>query len=116
MPCSGGPSYEEELEIKYKAIQAMLCGIVSALEENDALPRILRAVDWEEAGVSRAEFQTWWRQHKLNDRQRKEEEKRAKQRKQVRARALQKLTWQEREALGLDEREAAGADGEEEEV
>lgn len=48
------------------------------------------------------EFQKWWIDHQIADKERALREAKAAERKQIKARALAKLTLQERRVLGLD--------------
>lgn len=98
MACTDGgvpypPTREELLDAKVPT--PMLCAIMRVL----SLPErksLLTAIDWEEAGITRAEFEEWWATHKRRD----EELNTAAKRKALREQALAKLTPAERRALG----------------
>lgn len=77
----GDPTYDE--------LEAMLCGLCSAIEKHGAL-RFVDQVDWKEAGVTQKKFYSWWKAHKEEDRKRRLKET-----------ALNKLTYEEKKALGL---------------
>lgn len=117
MPCTSGPTMEQEIayERERRLPPAMLCAILTVLEnvtvghlaidvddnERMAKSAVLDLVDWEEAGVSRREFHTWWREHKAKDEQRRAEEKAERERKRLKKSALAKLTPAEKKALRL---------------
>lgn len=50
------------------------------------------------------EMQIWWRDHQAADRKRRERERKAAQKQALQDRALEKLTEEERTALGLERR------------
>jgi hypothetical protein len=81
MPCGDGgvPYPPTREEILGEKTAQYLCGIVKVLEGpnvNVTLDRVLRHVDWKEAGVTRAEFTEWWDLHKRRDAERKAREER----------------------------------------
>ena len=93
-------------------VEAMLCAILSVHESLGTLGIHLIHVDWNEAGVTEAEFEAWWEDHKAKDQARKEAEKRVAEfhvreaearevRERIRTEALSKLTPEERQALGV---------------
>jgi len=108
-----GPLHEEIDRLKAKLAErdAMLCGVLSALNDitiySDHQPNFLledlmpRRYDGSQAGVSWYDVTAWWEDHQARDRQRREAEAatRAARRQQV----LSKLTREERELLGIKE-------------
>ena len=94
MPCIDNPTPEER---RGDNTEAMLCGIVTALDRAGALNAVLNAVDWGEAGVQRHHFDAWHQRHVQQDERRKEREARERDREQV----LARLSPEERKALGL---------------
>ena len=109
MPCrDGGPSPSDEarhiLETRLSEHEAMLCGILRAIEARDGtIDTVFDAVDWHEAGVSRRDTATWWKHHKAIDdhrraQERAREEERLRQERLVEA-ALGKLSAEEFAAL-----------------
>jgi hypothetical protein len=102
MPCTDGgvpygPTREEVLDSK---APAMLCGLIGALEKSDFLDALDR-IDWKEAGVSRAEFNAWWKQHREQDEDRRVREAEKAIKEKAKKEALAKLTPEERKALGV---------------
>ena len=76
MPCdmmSGvdwGSVAHSELQTVKKALsqtQAMLCGIMSALEKVGALEAILANYNATQSGVSKDQLQAWFESHKKED-------------------------------------------------
>lgn len=65
--------------IKNKKLEAMLCGILTCLEghrapdipESSDLDWYMKKVDFKEMGVSRDEFEAWWKSHKAEDKARR---------------------------------------------
>jgi hypothetical protein len=107
MPCTDGgvhypPSREEVLDEK---APAMLCAIMSAISNGENIPitldRVLRHVNWKEAGVTRAEFDEWWKLHQRRDAARRAREAADAKAAALRKKAASKLTKAEREALGV---------------
>ncbi len=70
--------------------EAILCGVLTVIENAKQLKSVLDKVDWKEAGVTRNQAEKWWVEHKAEDQQRRLKEA-----------ALKKLTPAERKALGL---------------
>lgn len=62
-------------------------------------PKPLNHINYTEAGITRKELERWWKQHKKLDAQHRE----AERLKKLRASALNKLTEEERKALGIEE-------------
>jgi len=65
----------------------------------------MSAINWEEAGVTRAQFQAWWIEHSRADYARKAAETAARslaaQKAEHKVKALAKLTNEEKQLLGL---------------
>lgn len=100
MPCTneGYPPTEEET--LYALVPNMLCAVLSVVHENE-LMLLLSRIDWPEAGVTRKQFEKWWRGHQKKDAQRRLEERQEADRKALAKSARSKLTKEERKALGL---------------
>lgn len=117
MPCYDDRGREEsykatrELKLtnkKMEKIAAMLCMVLSTLEEENELGHFKELFNYKESGVSREDLMTWWREHKDADAKRRREEYEAaeKARKKVereaeRQKVLERLTPEERELLGV---------------
>lgn len=100
MPCSdGGPSNEQVRD--QRNIPAMLCALATALEDSGLLDSVLETVDYNEGGITRQWFDYWWADHKVEDQRRRAQERERKEAIIRRAAALNKLTPEERAALGV---------------
>ncbi len=103
MPCyDGGPSSSKEnilqnnvtlLQYEKAKLEAMLCGIIRAIEAyntDEYLDGIYTIIenyfDEKESGIKKQELIAWWEKHNKND---------------IKRKALEKLTEEEKEALGL---------------
>lgn len=91
--------YEERLHNGENA--ARLCAVFTVLESKGLLGKVLGAVDWKEAGVSRTSTDRWWAKHKKLDAARREEERRRKAERK-RAEKLALKPWAE---LNREERD-----------
>jgi hypothetical protein len=70
MPCYD-PEYSwASTKKELNKTEAMLCGLLRAVEAVGPLEILLRRVDWQEMGMSKEEFLSWWSQHQAKDRQR----------------------------------------------
>jgi len=96
MPCrdDGGFYYNENLE-------AMLCGMTTALAKQNMLDQVLDAIDWLDAGITRHDFNQWWDLHLQIDAARLRREAEDRRREEFRLATLKKLSVEERTALGL---------------
>lgn len=104
MPCSdGGPSYEQTQEPR--RVAAVLCGILTHIEAKMKLDVFLAGLDWEEIGITQAWAEGWWAEHKAEDVRRRAWEAEANRVAEIRAAALNRLTPDERRALGVSSRE-----------
>ena len=85
MPCTGqersspqpwdfNASDATEALKRVKKIEAMLCGICTVLDAAGDLTAILDQFDEREAGVGVADLKRWWKQHKVEDEQRRRRE------------------------------------------
>ena len=106
MPCRVDPDPSEPsmyvgLRQEIKTLEAMLCAILTPLEDNMGTAAFFNNVNWEEAGVSRRDTEAWWKHHRAIDAERRREEARKAQDAEDRARALSKLTGRELRLLGL---------------
>lgn len=109
MPClDGGPIWEDKVrktnfnnskaskpkpELTKAAIEAILCGIATKLENMGNLDTIMGLLNWKEIGLTEEHFNKWWADHKQKDAERLEN---------LRKNALAKLTAEERKILGLE--------------
>lgn len=95
-PCDPGPSNWRKLQQR----DAMLCAVLTELERRSpTLGHYLDPIDWNEAGVSRADLESWWKEHKAQDRARRSKEEQQRREEALRDQALKKLTGDELRAL-----------------
>jgi hypothetical protein len=80
-----------------------LCAVFSVLESRGELMNVLNAVDWKEAGVTKASTLLWWEEHQAKDRQRRQVEAAEAARKKARRAILSKLSPSEKKILGIKE-------------
>lgn len=83
-------------------LEAMLCGVVHVLDKQNCLNQILDHVDWVEAGITRYEFDRWWRMHQQQDEERRNRELWEQQKIELRNKTLARLSPAERQALGFE--------------
>ena len=76
MPCYDGGRRDRERDERNRAekVEAMLCGILAAIERQGNLDYVLMRFDHREAGISRVELREWWRSHKAADDARRQRE------------------------------------------
>lgn len=97
----------EKLKKKVSFAESALCLALNTLEQvllgvrkdfdDEIKTNPFDVMDMEEAGITRKDLEKWWKKHKKLD-----EKHRAKEKKeQLRKQALDKLTTEERKALGL---------------
>lgn len=108
MPCR---DFEDDRNVltngerkELKMLEAAMCGILTVLENHAAVPpidEVFAFVDWKEAGVSRAELERWWYVHKAADAVRRAREEAERVKAELKKSALDKLTDEEKQALGL---------------
>jgi folylpolyglutamate synthase/dihydropteroate synthase len=98
MPCNDG-GYANQYVQTLQNAQAALCGITKVLDQQNFLNKILDAVDWQEAGISRTDFQVWFEQHKEQDAARRRRQHEEQRRAQLIQQAQSKLTPEEIRAL-----------------
>lgn len=70
MPCyDGGPYRESEDALKkLKLVEAMLCAIMTVLENNGGtFENVIDHLDFSKAGVTRQQLIAWWDEHKRKD-------------------------------------------------
>lgn len=96
-----GPPIPSENEITRRKLEAMLCALATTLTRCDSLQTILGLTDWKKAGVTRKEFEHWWRIHREDDARRRSREADDAKRESQRKAALAKLSPEERHALGI---------------
>lgn len=96
-----GPLREQifTLQQQLQERDAMLCGVLTALEQFYTLDVLTENWDAQEAGVTWDQVDVWWQDHLEKDRLRRQQE--ALEREAVRRKVLSKLTKEEREILGL---------------
>lgn len=113
---------QAELRRKLSTVEAMLCGVLTVLENasqfgnvpitGNAIGHVFDRFDYDESGITRKELINWWKKHKLEDELRRAEEARKVQAlidkaaaekalAEAKASAIAKLTPAERKALGL---------------
>jgi hypothetical protein len=110
VPCSDGRYVldwnreEESLRKELRVKKAMLCAILTVLD-NHALLDSLYKIDEEESGVSTKQILTFWEKHKTEDKIRREREMKKLtdkiKRDALLSQALFKLTKEEKEVLGV---------------
>lgn len=88
-------------------LEAALCASLTALEKFGHIPA-LDYLDYDEAGITMAELNVWWREHKRKDAARREWEQHERERKEreaaekiERQRILATLTPEQRRILGV---------------
>lgn len=99
MPCIGQTSDNQvtDLNNTIRLREAMLCGLMTALEANEALETYVNSIDYREGGFTRRQLMSWWSRHKEADRARRKRESRESKIQTARA----KLTAAERKLLGF---------------
>ena len=100
MPCADYPPPTQEMIDDKVVPPAALCAILRAVHP-DRHYILLDNVDWERAGITRYQFDSWWARHQVIDRKRREREQAEAQQRALREQALAKLTPEERKALDL---------------
>ena len=118
MPCTnGGPSDREIANSSQKKIlklEAFLCAIISVLENNSKMTKIVHSqhfesifekisnsLDEKESGITGKQLRAWWAKHKKQDKIRRNAEKEKKLTEEARRKALNKLSDAEKKLLGL---------------
>lgn len=80
MPCTQTGSLEGDhalaLEEQLSEVSAMLCAVLTVLEEIEVLKTILGSIDTKQSGVTPRRIKGWWSRHKKEDRKRLKKEKR----------------------------------------
>lgn len=75
MPCSGGDytasdlanAYASDASRKAKDLEAMLWGLMTVLDAQGALSKMLQSYNSTESGVEVRQLQRWWAEHKEKD-------------------------------------------------
>ena len=103
MPCNyyGPGEYEATLSQENLRLEAALCAFITAAEKLGMYWETRDVVDWAEAGVSNEWFDAWWIEHKRKDAERRQREADALKRRNMASQVIDKLTPEEREALGI---------------
>lgn len=103
MPCYDGPdnssNYRSDVEFyskKMNFFEAVACMLMKHVSDGQ-----LTKQDYKNAGVTREAVDAWWKQHREEDAKRIAEEKEEARIEKIRTKAINKLTKDEREALGL---------------
>ena len=96
-----GPLREQifALEQQLQERDAMLCGVLTTLEQFYTFDVVSDNWDAQEAGVTWEQVGVWWQAHLEKDRLRREQA--ALEREALRRKVLSKLSKEEREILGL---------------
>lgn len=99
------PSYDSEkaqLKKDKANLEAALCTAMTFIEKSLSIDVYVNTTDWEEAGITPAQVQSWWEGHKEKDRIRRDKEAKAKAAEEKRKREheekvakLQAKTWSE---------------------
>ena len=107
MPCYDAGYTAKELrgfdQEKIKFLESCLCAVLTSIgkQQSNIERKLLKDIDWEEAGISEADLIRWWRDHQYADSCRKELEKKKQRQNELKTSGINKLTAEEREALGL---------------
>jgi hypothetical protein len=82
MPCHDpiDPFYAEQ---EISRLRAMVCAVAGALDQQKTLTKLLDSIDWNQAGVTRQEFDDWWSEHQMQDALRLRQEADAKHRQAI---------------------------------
>lgn len=111
MPCRTDP-YEEPYTprlyhgLTAEELEATLCAVFTVLESigevsGNKLQKVVMQINWLDAGVDSRKVHNWWKSHKEADNRRRAYEEAERQKTELRNAALNKLTPEERKALGL---------------
>lgn len=101
MPCGDGGYPTHTVYVESGTQTQRLCAVFSALQRRGLLDQILDEIDWKEAGVTRQGTLSWWKQHQVEDAERRQREKKEKERQAKRSAVLNKLSVEEKKILGL---------------
>lgn len=103
MPCYDGHEsviveYREDPNTakKLEWAEAALCMLLKHVTEGQ-----LTKQDFKNAGITRAQLDVWWKEHKAKDEARLAREAEARKLERSKLAALNKLTMEERKLLGL---------------
>jgi hypothetical protein len=68
-----GNSYDFEGRRRLERVEAMLCGLITALSGGNpaGFARVLDSIDYQRVGVSRRDLEQWWEAHRKRDEDRK---------------------------------------------
>lgn len=98
MPCSDSDRYPtdaQRMKEKVDKLTRMLCGVMKEVERCAKVRLAVRMKNLD------GELLDWWEEHKSVDAERIEREEAQRRLQQVRKRALQKLSDEEKDALGI---------------
>lgn len=79
--------------------EAALCAVLSVCESENI--NVIDMIDYAEAGITKKQVESWWKNHKAKDAKRREAEREAKRKEELKQKALKKLSPAERKALGI---------------
>ena len=101
MPCYDHRDYDTNHAYDYTAkrlafFEAIACMLMKHVSDGQ-----LTKQDFKNAGVTREAVDTWWKKHREEDARRIAQENEAARIEKIRISAINKLTKDEREALGL---------------
>lgn len=94
MPCRDYTDSEviSDQSEEIRKLRAMLCGVLTVLENHGALPMVLASYDGKKSGVGVHVVREWWENHKKEDKRRlNEEQAEIERQKAVRRRQYEKL-------------------------
>lgn len=82
MPCSDSTvnTHYVYVDRDNPKLAAMLCGVLTWVEMNLYMPRLLDNLNYKEMGVTQVELETWWKKHKEEDKRRRNKEAAQKRR------------------------------------
>lgn len=109
MPCITYPDPNEadtmyvSLKRENARLEAMLCAVLTPIENNMGTKSFFNNVDWKEAGIARRDLEEWWRHHRAIDMARREREAKSRREAADREKALNKLSSYEKSLLGIKE-------------
>lgn len=76
MPCHVDPDPDHPVKNPNAShLTAYLCGVLTVLEANGDLPKILPQINEMEMGLTRADLVNWWHKHQDDDRRRRVRER-----------------------------------------
>ncbi len=104
MPCRDWVADEEDRQVareEHEILETGMCAVLTVLENSNQFEDMMATIDWDEAGISRWKLEKWWEDHKKKDAKRRAEAEKAARASELRKKALSKLSYEEKKALGL---------------